>query len=74
MAAPHSTDLSVTNSPSKCIVPTELVGTGLYILMEFIVLKRVDGGGYKVRSRNICTVALPLTSLKGHTSRIGGAQ
>jgi hypothetical protein len=69
MAAPHSTDLSVPNptcrSSASHIVPVELVGTGLYILMMFVVKKRVDGTGTRVTSRHIDTVALPLASLEG---------
>jgi len=56
----------------------ELVGTGLYILMMFIVQQRLDGLGTRVIRRNIDTVALPLTSLQGrHTGTLlmqGGAQ
>lgn len=69
MAAPHSTDLSVSNltcrSSEHRIVPLEVVGTGLYILVMFVVAKRVDGSGSRVTRRNIDTVALPLASLQG---------
>lgn len=67
MAARHSTDLSVPNltckSSASHIVPVELNGTGLYILLMFIVQKRKDGSGYRLIFRNIDTVALPLPLL-----------
>lgn len=69
MAAPHSTDLSVTNptcrSSAAQTVPVELVGTGLYILMMCKIQRRRDGSGMRVMHSNICTVALPLAALEG---------
>lgn len=62
MAAPHSTDNAREASPlagSEIIVPVMLNGTGLCCLFQVKVQRRLDGSGYRVISKNICSVALP---------------